>query len=278
MSDNAPDTNIIDIAGTETGTKTITTNTGTTSDPGPDTDPVVNGMVADPRKDGIPLFLQTQNRDRGAGPLLIYEDARLALARATTVNEVKAVRDKAIGFVAYAKKATDRQLEADAQAVRMEAERRLGQMMQAQPKATGGQPYQSTGLSENPVRKPITLAEAGIDKNLAHRARGLAAMPEQEFEEAVEAKRAAIQTPAPKPKKARRSHEQVLLERFPHAVGVVCNCVEAAADLEIPPGLTCDAAHDLRAEIKEAIDNLKRLWVRLGEVKDDVSGEARVLQ
>jgi hypothetical protein len=30
----------------------------------PDTEPAVNGMVADPRKDGIPIFLQTQNRDR----------------------------------------------------------------------------------------------------------------------------------------------------------------------------------------------------------------------
>jgi hypothetical protein len=49
------------------------------------------------------------------------------------------------------------------------AERRLGQMMAAQPKAKGGQPYQkSTGVSDTPVE--ITLAEAGIDKNLAKKA------------------------------------------------------------------------------------------------------------
>jgi hypothetical protein len=33
--------------------------------------------------------------------------------------------------------------------------------------ARGGQPYQSTGLSENPVEQP-TLASQGIDKNLLH--------------------------------------------------------------------------------------------------------------
>ena len=89
-------------------------------------------MIADPRKDGIPLFLQTQNRDRGAGPLLIYEVAKHAIAAATTVEEVKDIRDMVLGIAAYARRRTSRQLEADAQAVRMEAERRLGQMMQAQ--------------------------------------------------------------------------------------------------------------------------------------------------
>jgi hypothetical protein len=41
-------------------------------------------------------------------------------------------------------------------------------MMAEQPKAKGGQPYQykSTGFHKNPVEQP-TLAQAGIDKNLA---------------------------------------------------------------------------------------------------------------
>jgi hypothetical protein len=45
----------------------------------------------------------------------------------------------------------------------------------------GGRP-KKTGLSENPVSKSATLAEAGIDKNLADRARKLAAVPEKKFE------------------------------------------------------------------------------------------------
>jgi hypothetical protein len=63
-------------------------------------------------------------------------------------------------------------MRADAFEIRVRAARPVGEMMAAQ-KATvglseGGRP--KTGLSENPVSKP-TLAEAGIDKNLANRAR-----------------------------------------------------------------------------------------------------------
>jgi hypothetical protein len=47
------------------------------------------------------------------------------------------------------------------------AERRIGEIMAAQGEAglmaTGGQPYQSTGVQKTPVDKP-TLAEAGIDR------------------------------------------------------------------------------------------------------------------
>src|SRR5205823_4010703 len=53
---------------------------------------------------------------------------------------------------------------------RLRATRPLDQLRQAQKEtiglATGGQPYQSTGLAENPVAP--TLASQGIDKNLAH--------------------------------------------------------------------------------------------------------------
>ncbi|CCM66135.1 hypothetical protein [Sinorhizobium meliloti] len=42
--------------------------------------------------------------------------------------------------------------------------------------AKGGKPYQSTGLAKNPVA-PATLAEAGIDKNLAKRGTKLGALP-----------------------------------------------------------------------------------------------------
>ena len=60
------------------------------------------------------------------------------------------------------------------------AERRLGELMDEQPRA---KPPKFEG-PRRVIKKPEapTLADAGIDKNLAHRARRLAAMPEEEFE------------------------------------------------------------------------------------------------
>lgn len=64
--------------------------------------------------------------------------------------------------------------------IRIRAERRVGELMQAQKETVGlsqgGRP-EKTGSNSNPVSKPATLAEAGIDKNLADRARKLAAVP-----------------------------------------------------------------------------------------------------
>lgn len=62
--------------------------------------------------------------------------------------------------------------------------RRLGEMIRDQEKAKGGYQYHknSTGFLENPV---LTLADAGISKNLAAQARNLAAIPESEFEKNI---------------------------------------------------------------------------------------------
>ena len=77
--------------------------------------------------------------------------------------------------------------EADAAAIRVRAERRIGEMMEAQPKANGAKgigPIAGYGKTRNQDDTP-TLAQAGIDKNLAHRARKYARMGEDEFEDEV---------------------------------------------------------------------------------------------
>src|SRR6516164_2939577 len=123
------------------------------------------------------------------GTLVRYDAARRAIAEAKAVDEVKEIRNAAIAMAAYAKQAKDRGMEADAAEIRMRATRRLGEMMDQQKNtvglAKGGQPYQekSTGLPDNPV---ATLASQGIDKNLAHEARKLGGMTEEEFEQQVE--------------------------------------------------------------------------------------------
>ncbi len=102
------------------------------------------------------------------------------------VDEAKDIRDKAEAMRAYAKQARNRGLEVDAAEIRIKAERRLGELIKAQREtvglARGGQPYQSTGADEEPVDRPPTLAEVGIDKKLSSRSQKLAAVPEDKFD------------------------------------------------------------------------------------------------
>jgi hypothetical protein len=111
--------------------------------------------------------------------LVLYERACAALAAARSVDEAKEIRDRAIALAAYARQAKNRDLEADAFEIRARAERQTEQLMIEQREtvglnrgtAGGGNANVSGGLSGNPVDDRPTLAEAGIDKNLAHRAR-----------------------------------------------------------------------------------------------------------
>ena len=122
--------------------------------------------------------------------LIKYDQACRAIAEARLADEVKDIRDKAIAIRAYARQAKNRSLEADAFEIRIRAERRLGEMMAEQPKDKGGY----AGLYENPaLDRPATLKESGIDKNLAHRARTLAAMPTEDFTVFVDEGREQVQ-------------------------------------------------------------------------------------
>src|SRR6185312_4048194 len=116
--------------------------------------------------------------------LVRYDAACQALAEAKAVDEVLEIRDHAAAIQAAARVAKNPQLESDAYFIRTRGERRVGEMMAVQREkvglASGGKPYQSTGSAADPVRP--TLADAGIDKHLADRARKLAAIPKQEFD------------------------------------------------------------------------------------------------
>jgi len=127
-----------------------------------------------------------------ASALMRYDVACRALAEARNVDEVKDFRDKAEAMRAYARQAKNRQLETDAAEIRIRAERRIGELMAAQKEAgLINRGAQGTGSNQHEVRvsaqpAPPTLAEVGIDKNLADRARKLAAVPAAEFEGRVQ--------------------------------------------------------------------------------------------
>lgn len=132
----------------------------------------------------------------GGSGLARYEAACRAISEAAAVDEVKSIRDTAMAMSAAARIANNRDAEAEMMAIRFRAERRLGELMAAQRDTTGlsngGRPP-ITGFQHNPVSRSITLAEVGIDKNLADRARKYAAVPEQEFEARISEYRSRVE-------------------------------------------------------------------------------------
>jgi len=119
------------------------------------------------------------------------EALKTKLATAKTTGEVKPIISAAKALKVIAKDAKNRQAIADATEVVRRAERKLGQMMAEQKltvgfnkggaeKGVGRKGKKNVGL-ENPALPP-TLAEAGIDKNLAYRARSAAEGDDEGFE------------------------------------------------------------------------------------------------
>lgn len=132
-----------------------------------------------------------------------YDAARIALQDAASVDEVKDIRDKALAMAAYAKQANDTKLIEWATEIRVRAERRAGEMLAAQKAAgmmaagTRGQLAGSDSSGGRPSRPPEngapTLAEIGISKDQSSRWQKLAAIPEDQFEQAVEAAKEVAQ-------------------------------------------------------------------------------------
>ena len=122
--------------------------------------------------------------------LVKYEAAKVAIAEAKSVDEVKKIHDVAAAMKAYAKQANDRQMECDASEIRIRAERRLGEMIRTQKETvglnTGGWGNrESCSTNTEPQDVKPTLADVGIDKKLSSRAQAIAAIPEDDFEETL---------------------------------------------------------------------------------------------
>lgn len=113
--------------------------------------------------------------------LMKIETARILLSQARTVDEVKDIRDKAEALRMYM-----RQQRASLEAqnhcaeIKLRAERRAGEILQAMPKNEGGRPVE-TSNTVLPVSEP-TLKDMGIEKMQASRWQTIAALPKEDFE------------------------------------------------------------------------------------------------
>ena len=101
-----------------------------------------------------------------------YEQAKQALAECLRIDEAKEIRDRAVALEVYARQAKDGTLVAHATEIKARATRRLGELMEVQRK-DGVLKRGGSRVSKKPL--PKTLAQQGIDKNLADRARKAAA-------------------------------------------------------------------------------------------------------
>lgn len=128
--------------------------------------------------------------------LIKYDAACRAVAEAASIDEAKEFRDQSEAMRAYARQAKNKDMEAKAAEIRFRAERRIGELMAAQKASFGSAQGRRSdlGFSGTQVENaPITLSEAGIDKNLADRARKFAAIPEQDFNGIVDDWRGRIE-------------------------------------------------------------------------------------
>jgi hypothetical protein len=130
--------------------------------------------------------------------LAYYEEACRAVALAKNVVETLDLLSEAEGMQAYAKRAKSKTLEIDAAEIRHRAVRRIGQLINLQKEslglAKGGGDQKSDHRGKiSPSDRPATLAEAGIDKDLAKVARKSAAMSDEEFESVLGERRIAIE-------------------------------------------------------------------------------------
>jgi hypothetical protein len=146
--------------------------------------------------------LKREKANQMANELQFYDAAKAALAQAVAVDEVKQIHDKAAAIKAASKIAKDKDMEVKAAEIRKRAKRRLGELMKEQKKKVGFNKGGGDQKSDHRVSKkpddPVTLAEAGIDKNLAHAARTEAAKSPDQFEQDVATEKERITAPKPK--------------------------------------------------------------------------------
>lgn len=116
--------------------------------------------------------------------LAAYDRARVALAEATKVDQVMAVRDELEHVKLYARQIQDRALLADATVFQMRAERRLGVLLAAAKEAgqiAEGRIAKGSKVDPNPDR--VTLTEIGVDRRLSSKAQKAAALDDDAFEQ-----------------------------------------------------------------------------------------------
>jgi N6-adenosine-specific RNA methylase IME4 len=125
----------------------------------------------------------------GPRELVLMTRAEQVLAEARTIDEVMNIRDKAQAAKAYARKARlSKEIVLHASIIKVQAERRLGEMLSRLPLPNSAPGNQYTGKlvrSQN-ATGPIRLRDLGITKSDSSRAQQIAGLPVATFNRYVQ--------------------------------------------------------------------------------------------
>lgn len=116
--------------------------------------------------------------------LVHYDAARRELAEARRIDEVKAIRDKAVAMKMYALQAKDMELIAHATEIKLRAERRAGELL-VEMAAKGERQKAGDNQHGANFRLVPSLEDLGVSDMQSTRWRRLAALEQQKFEERV---------------------------------------------------------------------------------------------
>ena len=115
-----------------------------------------------------------------------FDRARQELELASTIDEVKQIRDQAEALRLYAKQARlSLEMQNKCAEIKIRAERRAGEMLQERERHPPGPPKEDRSHDGTHLQPP-RLEDLGITKNQSSRWQLMASIPEQDFDERVE--------------------------------------------------------------------------------------------
>ena len=121
--------------------------------------------------------------------LVHFEKAKRELAQATSIDEVKSIRDKAQALRTYAKQQSDsHEMQNQCAEIKLRAERRAGELLaESPPKHTGRKPEKtSPGKNKSLEVTNLSLDDIGITKNQSSAWQKISKIPEEIFENHIE--------------------------------------------------------------------------------------------